>query len=51
MSQAGPPIVDLSNFEERKEEITKELMKAATTIGALSSSSLDACELTWASAE
>lgn len=33
MSSAGPPIVDLANFEERKEEITNELMKAATTVG------------------
>ena len=46
MSQTGPPIVDLSNFEERKEEITKELMKAATTIGARPSPSLDVCRLT-----
>ncbi|EIE19386.1 Clavaminate synthase-like protein [Coccomyxa subellipsoidea C-169] len=33
MSTDGPPIIDLSNFEERKEEIKDELMKAATTIG------------------
>ncbi|CAL5228586.1 g11746 [Coccomyxa viridis] len=33
MSCAGPPIVDLANFEERKEEIKNELMKAATTVG------------------
>ena len=46
MSQTGPPIVDLSNFEERKEEITKELMKAATTIGARPSPLLDVCRLT-----
>ncbi|KAK9806096.1 hypothetical protein WJX72_001194 [[Myrmecia] bisecta] len=28
-----PPVVDLSNFEERKAQITEDLMKAATTIG------------------
>ena len=28
-----PPIVDLSNYEERKEEITAQLMHAATTSG------------------
>ena len=28
-----PPVVDLSNFEERKEEIVADLMKAATTVG------------------
>ena len=33
MSCTGPPIVDLANFEERKEEIKNELMKAATTVG------------------
>jgi hypothetical protein len=31
----GPPIIDLANFEERKEEIKDELMKAATTVGML----------------
>lgn len=51
MSQTGPPIVDLSNFEARKEEIMKDLMKAATTIGARPSPSLDVCELTRASAD
>ena len=30
---AHPPIVDLSNYEERKEEITQQLMHAATTSG------------------
>jgi len=29
----GPPVVDLANFEERKEEIKDNLMKAATTVG------------------
>lgn len=28
-----PPIIDLSNFEERRDEIVKELMEAATTVG------------------
>ena len=28
-----PPIVDLANFEERKDEITQQLMKAATKSG------------------
>ena len=28
-----PPVVDLSNFEQRKEEIVADLMKAATTVG------------------
>lgn len=40
MAASEPPIIDLSNFEERKEEIKDELMKAATTIGALASSLL-----------
>ena len=31
-----PPIVDLSNYEERKEEITAQLMHAATTSGVCS---------------
>ena len=30
-----PPIVDLSDYEERKEEITAQLMHAATTSGTL----------------
>ena len=29
-----PPVVDLADFAARKEEITADLMKAATTIGA-----------------
>ena len=29
-----PPVVDLADFATRKEEITADLMKAATTIGA-----------------
>ena len=29
-----PPIIDLSNFTERKQEITQQLMDAAKTIGA-----------------
>lgn len=28
-----PPIVDLANFEERKDEITQQLMNAATKSG------------------
>jgi len=30
---AHPPVVDLSDYEERKEEITQQLMHAATTSG------------------
>ena len=33
-TNAHPPIVDLSNFEERKQEITQQLMDAATHSGA-----------------
>ena len=29
-----PPIVDLTNFEERRDDIVRELMKAATETGA-----------------
>ena len=29
-----PPVVDLADFAARKDEITADLMKAATTIGA-----------------
>ena len=32
-AQKHPPVVDLSNFEERKEEITQQLMDAATNSG------------------
>jgi hypothetical protein len=32
-AQKHPPIVDLSNYEERKEEITQQLMDAATNSG------------------
>ena len=28
-----PPVVDLSNFEERKDEITKQVMEAAKSTG------------------
>lgn len=31
-----PPIVDLANFEDRKEEIAEQLMAAATNSGASS---------------
>ena len=33
---AHPPVISLANFEERKEEITQQLMHAATTSGKLS---------------
>ena len=36
-----PPVVDLSNFEERKDEIVADLMKAATTVGMLAKISTD----------
>ena len=33
-TNAHPPIVDLSNFDKRKQEITQQLMDAATHSGA-----------------
>ena len=41
-----PPIVDLSDYEERKEEITLQLMHAATTSGKYSRSEQTAHSLT-----